>query len=467
LRAAPDRRAFRFQQGQPVAATLPIIFGALLLFAVAITYAPALHHPFQFDDYNVIVDNPAVHSLSAWRTSMPGIRPLLKLSYALNGSLLNWSLAPQPFGFRLFNLGCHLLNTALVLALLHRWLGGHRHALAIATSGAALFALHPAQTEAVTYICGRSVTLMSTFYLASLYLWVDREGLSARRAISLALFVAALLVKETAWTLPFALLLIELLRGASLRTALLRLWPHGVALLIGAALLIGIDDYRRLLAHSLAIRGLDENLLTQIAGQFYLLTQPLLALRTNIDPDVAVAVAVAGLAVKGAALATLVMAGGWLLLRDARRRWIGFALLWFFLHLLPTNSLLPRNDIANDRQLYLALLGPALLCGRGLIALATARIAMPLVGALALVLAVATWQRNADYRSEIALWQATALRSPAKSRVWNNLGFAYQQNGELEAARAAYRRALALDPTALRASINLQLLEPAPPHPQP
>ena len=52
------------------------IAGGLLL-AVALVWQSALSVPFHFDDYAVIVDNPAVHGLSAWWASMPGIRPLL------------------------------------------------------------------------------------------------------------------------------------------------------------------------------------------------------------------------------------------------------------------------------------------------------------------------------------------------------------------------------------------------------
>ena len=183
LRAGFDTRAFGLPLG-----TLPIAAKALATkpLAVALTafvavvgmlYWPATTGPFQFDDYNVIVDNPAIHSLPAWFDSMPGIRPLLKLSYTLNWSLLNGALSPQPFGFHLFNIGCHLLSTALVFTLLNRLRADHRHGGLIALAGAALFALHPAQTEAITYICGRSVALMSLFYLAALVMWLTPGAL--------------------------------------------------------------------------------------------------------------------------------------------------------------------------------------------------------------------------------------------------------------------------------------------------
>ena len=57
---------------------------AVVVVAVLLAYLNALGAAFQFDDYNVIVNNPSVHSLPAWLDSMPGIRPLLKFSYALN-----------------------------------------------------------------------------------------------------------------------------------------------------------------------------------------------------------------------------------------------------------------------------------------------------------------------------------------------------------------------------------------------
>lgn len=458
LRAGFDTRAFGLPLG-----TLPIAAKALATkpLAVALTafvavvgmlYWPATTGPFQFDDYNVIVDNPAIHSLPAWFDSMPGIRPLLKLSYTLNWSLLNGALSPQPFGFHLFNIGCHLLSTALVFTLLNRLRADHRHGGLIALAGAALFALHPAQTEAITYICGRSVALMSLFYLAALVMW-----LNARRTVSLVLFLCALLTKETAWTLPFALLLTEWARGESLGTAARRLWPQWATLAFGMLLLIAIADYRSLLAHSLAIRDIGDNLRGQFAGQFYLLTQPLLNLHTNIDPDIAVDTP--ALPIQAVVLFALYALGFVLMWRSSRLRWIGFALLWFFLHLLPTNSLLPRNDTANDRQLYLAIIGPAWAVARGVTAALAPRIAAPTLSVLALVLAVSTWQRNGDYRSEVALWQATAQHSPSKARAWNNLGYAYQQQSDIKAARAAYQRALTLDPDAGRARINLSLLD--------
>jgi tetratricopeptide (TPR) repeat protein len=164
----------------------------------------------------------------------------------------------------------------------------------------------------------------------------------------------------------------------------------------------------------------------------------------SIDPEVPFAPTAAAFAILGA------LAAGFALLR--RAPWAAFALLWFFLHLAPTNSILPRLDAVNDRQLYLASLGPLALAGLALARIPRGRTAV--LAGLAAVLFAFTWTRNRDYGSEVALWSDTAEKSPASARAWNNLGYAYQEEGRREEACAAYARALRLDPDQLRARIN-------------
>ena len=109
----------------------------------------------------------------------------------------------------------------------------------------------------------------------------------------------------------------------------------------------------------------------------------------------------------GAGFAVLASVGvGVALLRA--QPWYALAILWFLLHLAPTNSILPRLDAANDRQLYLASLGPLALAGFALSPLPRWR--MALVAIVALVLGAGTVLRNQDYRSEVALWSDTVQK---------------------------------------------------------
>ncbi len=77
---------------------------------------------------------------------------------------------------------------------------------------------------------------------------------------------------------------------------------------------------------------------------------------------------------------------------------------------------------------------------------------------MAILLAVSTALRNRDYASEITLWKQTARVSPGKPRVFNNLGHAFSQAGQPEAAERAYREALRLHPGYQLARDNLEVL---------
>ena len=414
----------------------------LLLAAALAAYANAFYGSFQFDDFNVIVREAAVHSVVAWWDSMPGIRPLLKLSYALS-----WSAGGSTLTFHAVNITLHAANVLLVWAILRQmWERmGVAEARVAAFAGALLFALHPAHTEAITYISGRSVSLMAFFYLASVLAYLH----GAARWLSPALFLAALATKEVAVTLPAALLLCEALdlrRPFELRVALRRQALHWLALAIGIALLAGLPRYREMLETSLALRGLREQLALQAAAITRHAGVLVLAVPPNIDPAVPFVPAVIGWAILAA------IAAGLALLR--RQPWYAFALLWFFLHLAPTNSLLARADAVNDRQLYLASIGPLALAGLAMALMPRWR-AVAMV-AVAAVLGAATIARNQDYRSEVALWSDTTHKSPGSARAWNNLGYAYQLEGRREEARAAYGRALALDPEDIKARVNLR-----------
>ena len=57
-------------------------YGWLAAAAALAAFAPSLFAVFQFDDYNVIVQNPSVHSWGGFFGDLGGgIRPALKASY--------------------------------------------------------------------------------------------------------------------------------------------------------------------------------------------------------------------------------------------------------------------------------------------------------------------------------------------------------------------------------------------------
>jgi len=428
---------------------------AWLLVATALAYLNALVAGFQFDDFNIIVDNSQVHSLAAWWQQMPGIRPLLKLSYTLN-----WISGFGAPGFHAVNLLLHLINVALLWRLSRffphpdQWpdTGIWRARLLLTL----LFALHPIQTESVTYISGRSMLLMTSFGLAALLIWLE-AGQHLRPAIwrilALLLFAAAILSKEVAVVLPLTLLLLPATKRQSQASLL--------ALFVTAALLLlfFLFGYQRLLTQPLP-RGLAANLASEANALYYLLGQLCQPHALNIDPDLPELQAWTLLLVAqvcGIAGAVIV---AWTQRR--LRPWLSFGIGWFLLLLLPTHSLIPRHDLASERHLYLSAIGLFWLAGLGLTGLLTrvpASVGAALVALLALTGATFTASRNQDYRDEVSLWQATVRLSPKKARVWNNLGYAHALAGQGVEARAAFQQALSLDPSHARSLANLRDLD--------
>lgn len=436
----------------------------VLALAIAVAWATSFLGGFQLDDWRVVVGDPRVQDLGAWWRSMPGIRPLLKLTWAL-GHASGLGLA----GFHAVNLAIHVASALLAHGLLLR-LGARTGADEArvrwaALLGALLFALHPAQTEAVTYVSGRSASLSGMLVLASALLWMrgeDRGGGWKGSLPSALLFAAAVAVKETAVFLPLALLVIvatDPRPATSRRRVLASLAPHlAVALAAGLALLAS-PTYRRMLEGSFALRDPVANVSTHLAAVTWLVEQVARPDRLDADPDLqpvhhlAPATVAAGLA-----LAAIIAAG--LALRR-RRPVFAFATLWFVVWLAPAGWLVPRVEPASDRQLYLSLLGPGWLLGWAIAGRVAAARPLARWAVLLVVASLAggmTAQRNLVYRDEVAFWSDVVARSPGNARAHNNLGVALALACRRAEAETALRRALEKDPGHLRAAVNLRLL---------
>ncbi|CAG9931987.1 TPR_REGION domain-containing protein [Candidatus Nitrotoga arctica] len=435
-------------------------FGVLLwlMLAVSICYANALNGTFQFDDYNVIVNNPSVHSWAGWAEGLSiGIRPLLKFSYTLN-----WTMGTGVIDFHLTNLLIHLTNAYLVYRLAQafvqqQWQQDKLQQVPIFV--ALLFSAHPVYTEAVTYICGRSTSLMTLFYLAGLLAYISgRTQQNSVKVYGLTplLFVIALGVKETAVTFPLALLLWEYSCGGKWKRALTPQWPSWLVLILGALIFLFNDSYLSHMERSAQLNSLQGNIANQIAAFSYLMRQWALPLWLNIDPDLLLQNDFSAILLPLVFFLALfvIMVACWRV-----RPWISFALAWAMLQLIPLHLFLPRIDIANDRQMYLAGWPLSLALCIELRLWTDGTRTQAFVALLLLGLASLTVLRNQDYASEIRLWEDTVMKSPDKARVHNNLGYAYLLARRNDEARREFTTALQLDPRLYKARYNLFRLD--------
>jgi hypothetical protein len=191
---------------------LPLGLALVGLLVGLVLYAPALTGELVLDDLVLPLaagDQP--HPLAGWHSE---VRPVLMLSYRLNGMLLGVDAS----AYHIVNLLIHVANTCLVFlalrALLRRadWLDARARFAAV---GAALvFLVHPLQTESVSYIAGRSESLASFFMLFAyvVFLYDRRGGISWRRALAvMVLFAIAVKTKENAVSLAGVLLLTDVM----------------------------------------------------------------------------------------------------------------------------------------------------------------------------------------------------------------------------------------------------------------
>lgn len=448
-----------------------ILIFVLLAVAVAAVYANSLFVPFLFDDEPSLLQNASLQSLGTAFSPPTGYgitvggRPVLNASFALNYALSGFS----PLGFHLGNLVIHVL-AAFVLFLLARdtlRLPALAHAYApaavpLAAVGAAVWAVHPLQTEAVTYIVQRAESQVGLFYLLTLYLYLKYTEKPSITRLTFA-FAACLLgmgTKEVMVSAPLVSLLYDrCFVSGTFATA----WSRHRNLLLALAstwLLLGC------LVVAEKARGGSIGSTEHVGWFAYLLTQPVAILRylgLAVWPsgqifDYGIYLETRSYLIAGAALLVVSALAASLLALSRRRSGLGFLSLSFFLVLAPSSSFVPiATQTIAEHRMYLPLAAVVFL---GII------LGYRAIGARSLVLwfvaipclALASVHRNSAYKSEVSLWTDTVQKLPGNERAHNNLAIALAGiDGRQKEALAHYETALRLRPDYGVAHNNLGL----------
>lgn len=451
-----------------------LLAGPLLLLLGLIVYASSLTAPFQFDDLEAIEGNPTIRRLSVDTLRPPvdgtGVagRPIVNLSLALNHALGGH----DPAGYHLFNVTLHALSSLVLFGLVRRTLQqpplhvGAERALLAAWMAAAVWLVHPEQTESVTGVIQRTELLVGFFYLLTLYAFVRGVGPNASRAWLGAAIAACLLgmaSKEVMVTAPLLVLLYDrTFVAGNFRAAwqARRSFYLGLAatwLLLGWLVLRGGGSRGNAAGFGLGVTPL-EYALKQCDAIWIYLKLAFWPYPLVVDYGSDLTVHPAWIWVQALLLATLV---GGTVHALVRRPVAGFLGAWFFAILAPSSSVVPLlTQTVAEHRMYLplaALVVPA-------VAWAPRRIASgrgSVLAGLCVLTAFGslTRLRNADYRSGVALWQDTVAKRPRNPRAWHNLGVELARDAaRAEQAAASFRAALRLDSQSAEAHYGLALL---------
>jgi hypothetical protein len=467
-------------KGKRTAIVLFILAGLCLL-----AYSNTFSVPFHFDDLRVIRFNFSLRDLTNWEGifSSEPFRPLLIATFAWNYKIGK----SDPFTYHAFNLLCHFLAVALFYFLLQKQ---SRNAL-FAAVAAFLMAVHPLNTEAVTYISSRAILLCAIFYFASL-LYIDayfKKGKRLSLLFFFLFFLFALLTKEDGTLIPFAALLYNAFffgKSSVRKHSLFHVCTIAFVFLAGAF---------RIYLYFHSPQKFPYPLLTWVATEigvwFQYLFLALWPVFLNIDPDVQ-PVSFRDLAFWGSvAMLAFVVFAVWKLRKT--QPIVSFWCTWFLLNLLASSSVIPLADFMAEHRVYISLFGFCVLISY--LALETAArnvVAKIAVCVLVIFYSFATFQRNKIWNSELALWYDATTKSPGKirphlnlagafiqqkaydlaiqeylfvsrlnpsiSQTYSGLGICYLRKGNLQAAENAFRKGLALDPELIDSKTGLGMI---------
>jgi len=483
--------AVSVQQEPARASGWPVSLAAVVLILVTVlVYANSWTVPFVFDDHAAIQLNPSIRQLTdlAAVFSPPGEgftvdgRPLLNFSLALNYAMSGTA----PGSYHVLNLLIHLAAALVLFGIVRRTLlravvPGNRaldpsslnpsEATALGFAVALLWAIHPLQTESVTYVIQRAESLMGLFYLLTLYGFIRAtERVDGRISLGWGLlsWVACGLgmgTKEVMVSAPLMVLLYDgIFVSSGWAAALRQRWRYYLAL---AATVGGLLA----LVFSTGSRGGTSGFGLEVTPWMYWSTQfqaivhyllltfwpsPLI-----FDYGVQWTGAVTDVLPYALPVVALVVA---IAVTCWRRLPVGFLGVFFLAILAPTSVVPGNRQTLAEHRMYLPL---AAVIAFVVVALYV-RVKAPrrssmlgwgglLLALMALPLGVLTVRRNEVYQSELSLYRDTVNSRPGNASAHTNLGNLLRDAHQTDEAITHYEAALRIRPNYPQAHYNLAI----------
>jgi protein O-mannosyl-transferase len=450
---------------------------ATVVILAGLAYLPGLFSPFYLDDQRNIAENRNLRlaqpldlaTLTAPNTLIDPSRPLSYYSFYLNGLVTGLS----PAGLRGGNILLHLLNIALAFLFFRALLLALRRpegeAAAGALAGAALWGLHPLNSQPVLYVVQRMTVLSSTFVLLGLILYLAGRGRGGRARwvrwggvpVCLAL---AFLCKPLGVLLLAGIVLMEMaLPPPAAPLPARRRWLAAGMVLAAIVILLSfhtlfLPDYsgwhrpytpgERVLTEGRVVAHYASLFFLPAPGRLHLIYDPVPSSGWLAPPST-----LAAWLLLGAALAAVFG------LRRRAPLW-ALAVAWFLVLHAPEAG--PFSlEIAFEHRNYLPTLLPALACGALLAApLAGGRAGkergrsalLLAVSALLLLLAGATATRAALWADREGMIEHDRRAFPASARLAYQRAKLLKDGGKAEEARSSLLRYLAETPSPIENS---------------
>ncbi|HHW47913.1 MAG TPA: tetratricopeptide repeat protein [Clostridiaceae bacterium] len=192
---------------------------AVIAVLTLLVYCNSFTAPFTLDDFGSIVNNYAIRNPLDFKAiwNFYSNRFVLYFTLSLNYFFHGTSVA----GYHITNVAIHILNGFLVYLIInsilglthfrHKLYGRYRNIVSMLSSF--IFICHPVQVNAVTYIVQRTASLAAMFYFLAVFLFIKYRLTDKRQyfVLMMVAIVLAMFTKENTITIPFMLLVIELM----------------------------------------------------------------------------------------------------------------------------------------------------------------------------------------------------------------------------------------------------------------
>jgi len=440
----------------------------ILTLLVVVAYIGSLNSAFVADDVPGILNKQGIE-----KTSYILKNPLTLVKNIIYFTIVNL-FGRTPAAFRVLNIFLHLGNAWLIYFLLQTLLGSNK----IALFAAAVFAVHPLQTEAVTWVSGGQYARYSFFLLLALALYVLSDTKDNKKLYWTAMgsFVFALLNSEKAMVFPFILLALEFAYQGLRKNWQRLIFPFTLG---GTWVLIFVSQIGRRLSdietatyQSPQTASPLAQIPIAISSYLELIFWPKNLTLYHSEMSFSSVAFYLRLIVFLVFLGTLVYAyylpAGKLQGAERHHKKSKPAFFWlsfFIIALLPTLTPFGISWIVAERYVYLGAIGVFTV-----VAIAVNKIIEKIgryqkqhrsvlfyvvLGLLLLPLTARTIIRNSDWKNQDTLWLATAKTSPSSPQNHNNLGDLYGRRGNLERSAEEFQRAIELKPGYADAYHNL------------
>lgn len=469
----------------------PFLFASGLLFAgLILVYSNHFQNGFHFDDSHAIVNNVYIRSLhniplffkdATTISSLPAnqsYRPMLSVSYAFDywiGNGLN------TFYFHLSTFIWYLLQCILMFFILKKLLDkikimpGNRW---IALFTVSYYGYHTANAETINYISARSDSVSTFWLIVAFWIFIFFPRLRLRgMGIYLLPLIISVLYKPATLVFPGLLFFYLLFFESDFICS--KCFSKKNLLCVFKSLLLSLPSLIVCIAlYILQAKKTPATFVPSTTSQIdYIITQPFVFLHyfknfffpndLSADTDwTTLTTIVHWKFFVGIVFLSFMLWISWFFARKKDTQGVAFGILWFFIALLPSSSMIPFAEVMNDHRTFFPYVG--LVFSLGFLVQIFFAVKFQRTPALLLIVlfilsahAYGTVQRNKVWRTDESLWKDVTEKSPGNARGHMNYGIALMARGRYDEAEKYFHNTLSLWPYYDYGFINMGILKNA------